>query len=138
MLARSLSPISHACLSRLFFRLLFRPSRSAYTPQLELFKASQVVAPKLFCSGQAKGEMVEGGSSKACGIDVRAGRPDFAELLAQSKTASGTKVVVSGEQTVIGVYACGPKAMMQSVREAVQRASSSGTKFYLHEETYEL
>lgn len=103
-----------------------------------LFKASPVVEPKLFCSGQVKGEMLEAGSSKACGIDVSAGRPDFAELLVQSRTESGTKVVVSGKQMVIGVYACGPKPMMQSVREAVQRASGSGTKFYLHEETYEL
>jgi hypothetical protein len=128
-------PLAHTCLT-----FSFGPSRSVYAPQLKLFKASHVVTPKLYCSGLVKGEMTEGGSSKACGIEVRAGRPDFTDLLVQSKTESDRPTVkaLDGGFQVIGVYACGPKPMMKSVREAVQRASGGGVKFYLHEETYEL
>ena len=117
-----------------------RPPRSVFATQFKLFKASHVVTPKLYCTGLAKGEMTEEGSSKACGIEVRAGRPDFTDLLVQSKTESDRPTVkaLDGGFQVIGVYACGPKPMMKSVREAVQRASGSGVKFYLHEETYEL
>ena len=117
-----------------------RPPRSVFATQFKLFKASHVVTPKLYCTGLAKGEMTEEGSSKACGIEVRAGRPDFTDLLIQSKTESDRQTVkpLDGGFQVIGVYACGPKPMMKSVREAVQRASGSGVKFYLHEETYEL
>ena len=77
---------------------------NSYAPQLELFKESRVVTPKLFCTSLGKGELVEGGGATVCGLKVSGGRPDFAQLLEQSTSDEGTKVVREGQKQIIGVY----------------------------------
>lgn len=80
-------------------------------------------------------DMNESGLSKALsGAHIRAGRPDIAELLSQaSASTSGTGA--------IGVYVCGPAAMIDGTDSAV-RASNKGAggrnnKMILHAETFE-
>jgi len=114
-------------------------SYSVYKTHLELFGSSDVITPRLYCTSKEKNELLEGGSMKASGVAVSAGRPNFATILkeAAAPSAGGVSVLKDGTR-IIGVYACGPRGMMASVREAVQAASAPGVKFYLHEETYEL
>ena len=115
-------------------------SFDVYQKELEALQKAGTVDVKLFCTGTAPGELVEGagGLVASCGAKVSQGRPDFPKLLAAAGNASDVKVKVSGSKQVVGVYACGPRPMMAAVREAVQAASGPEVTYYLHEETYEL
>ena len=48
------------------------------------------------------------------------------------------RVAKNTSKRVVGVYSCGPPSMMSGVRAAVQAASNTACKFYLHEENFEL
>ena len=86
---------------------------------------------KLYCTQPG----TQGDSAMSVhGVSVTAGRPKFMELLAE---AADVKPAPE-KKLVIGVYSCGPPKMMAAVRAAVQGASNSAAKFYLHEETFEL
>jgi len=78
------------------------------------------------------------------GLKVAAGRPKFAEILADAATLKAEQVQVDvtgskgSKKLVVGVFSCGPPKMMADVRAAVQGASSGAASYYLHEETFEL
>lgn len=66
------------------------------------------------------------------GLTLTKGRPSFDGLLAS--TSASLK-----ENSVIGVYTCGPKPLMQAVAHAAAVANSAGMcKYFLHKETFEL
>jgi hypothetical protein len=86
---------------------------------------------KLYCTQPG----TQGDSAMSVhGVSVTAGRPKFMELLAEAADVKPSPE----KKLVIGVYSCGPPKMMAAVRAAVQGASNSAAKFYLHEETFEL
>ena len=91
---------------------------------------------KLYCTQPG----TKGDSDMAVqGLKVVAGRPKFVDLLADASTAKGTmKGFDASKRLTVGVYTCGPPKMMADVRTAVQGASNSSARFYLHEETFEL
>jgi ferredoxin-NADP reductase len=65
------------------------------------------------------------------GFPVTKGRPKFIELL----TADAASTTAN---SVVGVYTCGPKPMMEAVSAAVAHPFREKVKFLLHEETFEL
>lgn len=89
---------------------------------------------KLYCT--RPGTAGEGGTMSVHDKPVTTGRPKYVELLAAA--ASPVNGATSGTKPLVGVYSCGPPAMMAAVRAAVHGASSKSATFYLHEETFEL
>ena len=119
-------------------------SFSIWKPELEILATSKIVTVKLFCTNSVKKNDSASVEMQALPADsmtthgnlvASGGRPNFPAIL---KSARDSVMGGSGQQRVVGVYACGPGSLMQAVREAAQVASANGINFYLHTESYEL